>query len=266
MLCLDRRGAIGEIPERLQSGGGGCEAGGGRLLAVGNAVGAGVGVWECLWGRVRQCCVGWGQWMCVCACVWVVLGGGVAPTTVQSGCLAQVIESTGCSRDLLGSGVEQSNAVPVRCMSVLHALHRTETAPGGVRCVRGGHQYDGRAVQSSHNTIPDTLSSNPTFYPPPPQCHEDGHPSPGGLYMDSAKTEVLTSNADVPCCSGDKAHSLGAEGQKGAGQVDGMRSGVGCTPRIQDWQSGIRPQGGFCMPYWPGMVASSPLEPWIPFP
>ena len=27
--------------------------GGGRLLAVGNAVGAGVGVWECLWGRVR---------------------------------------------------------------------------------------------------------------------------------------------------------------------------------------------------------------------
>ena len=27
--------------------------GGGRLLAVGNAVGAGVGGWECLWGRVR---------------------------------------------------------------------------------------------------------------------------------------------------------------------------------------------------------------------
>ena len=47
------RGAIGEIPERLQSGHRGCEAVGGRLLAVGNAVGAGVGVWECLWGRVR---------------------------------------------------------------------------------------------------------------------------------------------------------------------------------------------------------------------
>ena len=43
----------GEIPKRLQSGHGGCEAVGGRLLAVGNAVGAGVGVWECLWGRVR---------------------------------------------------------------------------------------------------------------------------------------------------------------------------------------------------------------------
>ena len=32
---------------------GGCESGWGRLVAVGNAVGAGVGVWECLWGRVR---------------------------------------------------------------------------------------------------------------------------------------------------------------------------------------------------------------------
>ena len=42
-----------EIPERWQSGHRGCEAVGGRLLAVGNAVGAGVGVWECLWGRVR---------------------------------------------------------------------------------------------------------------------------------------------------------------------------------------------------------------------
>ena len=31
----------------------GCEAVGGRLLAVANAVGAGVGVWECLWGGVR---------------------------------------------------------------------------------------------------------------------------------------------------------------------------------------------------------------------
>ena len=50
------RGGLAEgnrIPEQLQSGHGGCEAVGGRLLAVGNAVGAGVGVWECLWGRVR---------------------------------------------------------------------------------------------------------------------------------------------------------------------------------------------------------------------
>ena len=58
---LKGRGAIGEIPERLQSGHGGCEAVGGRLLAVGQAVGAGVGVWECIWGRAG------------------VLGGGGSP-------------------------------------------------------------------------------------------------------------------------------------------------------------------------------------------
>ena len=46
-------GAIGAVPERLQSGHRRCESGWGRrFLAVGNAVGAGVGVWECLWGRV----------------------------------------------------------------------------------------------------------------------------------------------------------------------------------------------------------------------
>ena len=50
---LEGEGAIGAVLERLQSGHRGCESGwGGRLLAVGNAVGAGVGVWECLWGRV----------------------------------------------------------------------------------------------------------------------------------------------------------------------------------------------------------------------
>ena len=52
-LCLKGRGAIWEVPERLQSGHRGRKAVGGRLLAVGNAVGADVGVWECLWGRVR---------------------------------------------------------------------------------------------------------------------------------------------------------------------------------------------------------------------
>ena len=36
------------------------EAVGGRLLAVGNAVGAGVGVQECLWGRVRAGVLGGG--------------------------------------------------------------------------------------------------------------------------------------------------------------------------------------------------------------
>ena len=53
-LCLKGKGGvIGAVPERLQSGHRGCESGWGRrLLAVGNAVGAGVGVWECLWGRV----------------------------------------------------------------------------------------------------------------------------------------------------------------------------------------------------------------------
>ena len=53
-LCLKGRGAIGAVPGRLQSGHRGCESGWGRrLLAVGNAVGAAVGVWECLWGGVR---------------------------------------------------------------------------------------------------------------------------------------------------------------------------------------------------------------------
>ena len=32
---------------------------GGRLLAVGNAVAAGVGVWECLWATVRAGVLGW---------------------------------------------------------------------------------------------------------------------------------------------------------------------------------------------------------------
>ena len=58
--CLKGRGAIREIPERLQSGHRGCEGVGGRLLAVGNAVGAGVGVQGCLWGRVRAGVLGGG--------------------------------------------------------------------------------------------------------------------------------------------------------------------------------------------------------------
>ena len=40
---------MGAVPERLQSGHRGCESGWGRQFL---AVGAGVGVWECLWGRV----------------------------------------------------------------------------------------------------------------------------------------------------------------------------------------------------------------------
>ena len=49
------RGANGAVPEQLPSGHRGCHSGlgGGGLLAVGNAVGAGVGAWECLWGRVK---------------------------------------------------------------------------------------------------------------------------------------------------------------------------------------------------------------------
>ena len=45
-LCLKGRGARGAVPEQLRSGHGGCESGlgGGRFLAVGNAVGAGVGL------------------------------------------------------------------------------------------------------------------------------------------------------------------------------------------------------------------------------
>ena len=60
-LCLKGRGATREIPERLQSGHRGCEAVGGRFLAVENAVGAGVGVQGCLWGRVRAGVLGGGR-------------------------------------------------------------------------------------------------------------------------------------------------------------------------------------------------------------
>ena len=68
-LCLKGRGAIGAVPERLESGRKGCDSGRtGRLLAVGNAVGAGVGVWECLWGRVSA----------------VGGGGGVPPPPLQA--------------------------------------------------------------------------------------------------------------------------------------------------------------------------------------
>ena len=63
-LCLKGRGANGAVPERVLSGHRGCDSGrGGRLLAVGNAVGAAVEARDCLWGRVKA----------------GVLGGGVPP-------------------------------------------------------------------------------------------------------------------------------------------------------------------------------------------
>ena len=50
-ICLKGTGALGAMPEQPQSGYTGCESGlGGRILAVGNAVGAGVGLREGLWG------------------------------------------------------------------------------------------------------------------------------------------------------------------------------------------------------------------------
>ena len=49
------------MPGRLHSGYRGCvKAVGGRLLAVGNAVGGCDGVWECLWGMVRAGALGEG--------------------------------------------------------------------------------------------------------------------------------------------------------------------------------------------------------------
>ena len=49
---------------------------------------------------------------------------------MHSGCSAQAIKNTDPSRALLGSGAGQSNTLPVRCMSVLHALDRTERRRG----------------------------------------------------------------------------------------------------------------------------------------
>ena len=53
-LCLKGRGCDwGKFQSGCGAVTGDVKRLGGRLLAVGNAVGAGVGVWECLWGRVR---------------------------------------------------------------------------------------------------------------------------------------------------------------------------------------------------------------------
>ena len=46
-------GAVGAVPEQLLSVCRVVKAVGGRLLAVGGAVGASVGAWECGWGKVR---------------------------------------------------------------------------------------------------------------------------------------------------------------------------------------------------------------------
>ena len=63
-LCLKGRGALRAVPERLQSGHRECKCGcggGWRLLAVGNAVGAGVGVGNAFWGGVRAGVLGGGE-------------------------------------------------------------------------------------------------------------------------------------------------------------------------------------------------------------
>ena len=60
-LCralLEGEGCDRRNSRAVQSGHRGREAVGGRLLAVGNAVGAGVGVWERLWDRVKTGVVG----------------------------------------------------------------------------------------------------------------------------------------------------------------------------------------------------------------
>ena len=55
-------GAIGAVPKRLQSGHGGCESGWGvgGYWRLEMRLGAGVGVWDCLWGRGRAGVLGGG--------------------------------------------------------------------------------------------------------------------------------------------------------------------------------------------------------------
>ena len=52
--CLKGTGAIRAVAERLQSGHRGCQSGWGvgGYWRLEMRLGAGVGVWECLWGRV----------------------------------------------------------------------------------------------------------------------------------------------------------------------------------------------------------------------
>ena len=52
-------GLWGQFQSSYRAVRGACESGWGRVLAVGNVVGASVGVWECLWGRVRAGDLGW---------------------------------------------------------------------------------------------------------------------------------------------------------------------------------------------------------------
>ena len=54
-LCLKGRAANGAVPERLRSGHRGCDSGwgGGGYWRLEMRLGAGVGVRECLWGRVK---------------------------------------------------------------------------------------------------------------------------------------------------------------------------------------------------------------------
>ena len=54
-------GRSGQFQSGCRAVTGDVQAVGGRLLAVGNAVGAGVGVWEYLWGGVRAGVLGRGE-------------------------------------------------------------------------------------------------------------------------------------------------------------------------------------------------------------
>ena len=70
-------GPSGQFQSGCRAVTGDVTAAGGRLLAVGNAVGAGVEVWECLWGRVRAGVLGG-------------INGQVAVSALGSSCAARL--------------------------------------------------------------------------------------------------------------------------------------------------------------------------------
>ena len=148
-LCLKGRGASGAIPGRLQSGHGGCESGcwRGRLLAVGNAIGAGVGVWECLWGRVRA---------------GVFAGGGLtAPPHCSSDSLGEREHRHGARR-FGGGGVMLCRPCGLQpCAAPNAAQKGTQARPHNPLSGGGGHS-------ALHPTAACALS---VAAPHGPRCH-----------------------------------------------------------------------------------------------
>ena len=134
---------MGAVPERLQSVHRGFDSGWGRrLLAVGNAVGAGVGGWECLWGRVRA--VGRGE-------------GGTPPLSSDSLATAAAV-TTAAARTRAGVGPRAgrsptATARETECSpqsSVAEgSLMFCRTATGARQCTGPEHQGHDRFAGTS---------------------------------------------------------------------------------------------------------------------